>query len=188
MNGNSRRHPLGAMIAVLLAVAGCSLDYEQHYIEETMRETIPDTVFHNFTHTVVRDGRPVFRITAEKAESYGKLKQTILSGVEFQEYGTGGELITEGRADHAVFHTESEDAEFSGNLSAYSAREGGGLTGRNLTWDSETKTLSGEPDEEVNLNRDSGSSISGRGFRADFRRRTLTFERDVTGTFTTGAE
>lgn len=188
MNRKSRRLPLGIMIAVLLAAAGCSLDYEQHYIEETMRDSIPDTVFHNFTHTVVRDGRPVFRIAAEKAESYSKLKQTILSGVEFQEYGTGGELITEGSADHAVFNTETENAEISGNLSAYSAREGGELTGRNLTWDSETKTLSGNPDEEVSLKRDSGSSISGKGFRADFRRRSLTFERDVTGTFATEAE
>ena len=172
-------------LMTILLMAGCSLDYDQNMISDSMSESIPDTVLISFTHTVVRNGKAVFVITAEKAEAFSKKNRTLLTDVDFKEFDNDGKVTTKGRADHAVFYTDTENADLSGNLDFYSASENGGVTGDHLYWDSEKKVLNGDPDETVMLNKDSGSRLEGKGFEADFRYRTLSFDKDVKGSYQT---
>ncbi len=167
----------------LIIVAGCSLDYSSAYVTEDMSEEIPDSILYDFTHTSVKNGTPVFRLSAGTAYIYNKKKETRLSDILFQEYNGEGQIITEGTADDAVFFTESEDAEFWGNLLFYSLSEEASFETSYLYWDDEQKKLIGREDSDVRIRRDTGTEILGAGFEAEARTRTVTFSGPVSGTY-----
>lgn len=170
-------------IIYLLIIAGCSLDYSSVYTTEEMSEDIPDSILYEFTHTSVKDGVPIFRLSAATAYIYNKKEETQLSDILFQEFNRKGEIITEGQADEALFFTESEDAEFWGNLFFYSLSEEASFQTEYLYWSNEEKRLIGRESSEVLIQRDSGTEILGTGFEAEARTRIVTFAGPVSGTY-----
>ena len=168
------------LLCALCALAACSLDYEQAEITEELSDEIPETVLLDFTHTVVEDGRPVFIISAERAENYTERKQTVLSEVSFAEYDSDGEAVTEGVADSAIFFTDTENAELRGNISFYSAAEEGRVEAEYLEWNREERELTSNPTDPVLLENESGSRIRGSGFRADFTLKQIEFSGKTT--------
>ena len=170
-------------VLFVLFSAGCSLDYSSVYIAEGLSEEIPDSILSEFTHTSVKNGLPVFRLSAGKAYIYNKKEETHLSDILFQEFDAAGQVTTDGRADRAVFFTENEDAEFWGDLYFYSLSEEASFSTSYLYWSSEAKKLSGQEDTQVLIRRDSGTEILGTGFEAEARTRVVTFTGPVSGTY-----
>lgn len=168
---------------ILLIMASCSLDYSSVYTTEEMSADIPDSILYEFVHTSVKDGTPVFRLSAGTAYIYNKKEETQLLDILFQEFDRKGEIITEGRADEALFFTESENAEFWGNLFFYSLSEEASFQTEYLYWNDEEKRLIGRDNGEVLIQRDSGTEISGTGFEAEARTRIVTFAGPVSGTY-----
>lgn len=182
----------GGLVSLSLALAagllGCSLDYGQALSEELAAD-VPDMVVYDFSHTIVQDGRPLFRLRADRAESYRNMKKTALAGVSFTEYSSdgAGRVVAEGRADSAVFWEETESAELYGAVRFSSARDGVRIETGNLVWDGQTRMLSSGTDTITTLSDDDGSRLSGSGFTADAARRRFSFTRRVDGSFRTGA-
>ena len=170
-------------LCFLLVFAGCSLDYSSIYVTDDMSEEIPDSILYEFTHTSVKDGTPIFRLSAGTAYIYNRKSQTQLSDILFQEFNRRGEVITEGRADEAVFFTDTEDAQFWGNLFFYSLAEEASFETAYLYWNDEEKRLTGRKNEEVRIKRDTGTEILGAGFEAEARTRIVTFSGPVSGTY-----
>ena len=170
-------------ICISLIIAACSLDYSSVYATEEMSEDIPDSILYEFTHTSVKEGTPIFRLSAGTAYIYNKKEETQLSDILFQEFNKKGEIITEGRADEAVFFSESEDAEFWGNLFFYSLAEEASFQTAYLYWNDEEKKLIGRDNSEVLIRRDTGTEILGTGFEAEARTRIVTFTGPVSGTY-----
>jgi LPS export ABC transporter protein LptC len=163
--------------------AGCSFDYGQASIKEKISEEIPNSILFNFEHTVVENGKPAFRLNAERAEFFDGRKETRLANVSFVEYDSRtGEAISAGRSAQAVFYAETEDAELSGDISVYSKRSEAGLSGGYLYWDNAKKTLEGRRDRLITITRDDGTEIRGEGFTADARRRSMSFSGRAEGT------
>lgn len=172
-----------AIVAALAALAGCSLDYGDGLAED-LSESVPDTVVHGFSHTVIEDGVPSFRIEAERAESYQGQRKMILSGVRFSEYGLDGvEPLSEGYADHAVFHTDTESAELSGSVRFYYVPDGLAVESGYLEWDGEARRLSSRADTVTTLRDDDGSGLSGSGFTADAASKSFEFGNRADGRF-----
>jgi len=171
-----------AMAAVAL-LAGCSLDYGDGLAED-LSESVPDTVVYGFSHTVIERGVPSFRIEAERAESYQAKRLMVLSGVRFSEYGRDGvELLSEGGAERAVFHTDTESAELSGSVRFYYAPDGLSVESGYLEWDGEARRLSSRADTVTTLRDDDGSGLSGSGFTADAASRSFEFGNRADGRF-----
>ena len=170
-------------LCIVLMIASCSLDYSSVYVTEEMSEEIPDSILFEFTHTSVKDGTPVFRLSAGTAYIYNKKEETQLSDILFQEFSRKGEIITEGRADKAVFFSKTEDAEFWGNLFFYSLSEEASFQTAYLYWNDEEKRLIGRENNEVLIQRDTGTEILGTGFEAEARTRIVTFTGPVSGTY-----
>jgi len=177
--------PARLLLALLgaAALAGCPLNYEEARVAQNISEEIPDTVLTRFTHTVVTGGKVWVRLSADRAESYGKSKRITLSGVRFEEYDGAGRLVTEGRADRAVFHTDSENAEVSGDILIRAPEEKASLSAGRLAWTKDGKRLESGAGEFVRIAKEDGAFVEGRGLRADFRRRRLEFAEPVTGRF-----
>ena len=78
---------------------------------------------------------------------------------------------------------ETESVEIWGNLSFYSDREEATLEGEYLFWDNELSTLSGKPEDEIKIVASKGSEISGKGFFADSKTKSIKFDNQVSGTW-----
>ncbi len=167
----------------LAALTGCSIDYRSAEIAQKLPENVPDTVLTNFTSTTMRGQLPYFRIHAKSAESFGKKNETILTDVSFEEFDNKGKIVAEGKANHAVYFTDTQNAELSGDLSMYSLAEHARFSTDYLAWNNDDKTLTGKPHAVVIIRKDTGSFLEGRGFKADTRTRSLEFSDGVEGTW-----
>lgn len=188
------RFPGGTLAAALAPLAlaawlsGCSLDYGAA-LSESLAADVPDMVIYDFAHTVVENGFPLFRLNAEKAELFTSLNKTRLSAVSFSQYASdgSGRLVTEGRADTAVFWTKTESADLYGAVSFRSEEEGLRVESGNIKWDGEARTLTSGNDTVTTLIDDDGSRLAGSGFSADGARRSFSFAQRVDGTIASPA-
>jgi LPS export ABC transporter protein LptC len=179
----ARGKTLYAAAAAFLLFSACHLNYEQATSEETTPAGLPDTVAIGLVHKIHKDGRLSLELEAARAETFNADKTTVLSTARFVEYDRKGEKATEGRAAKVVFHTDTENAEISGNVRVHSSVEKGEVTAASLAWENKTKRLTAPPGEQVHISKDDGSFISGSGFVGDFKTRQLTFAGPVEGSY-----
>jgi len=193
MTARAVRKPAAAISAarVLLAaaalsasvLASCSLDYEGASLEEGMPERLPDTVATGLVHRVVKNSRTLLELTADRAETWDAQHRTVIDGASFVEYDQAGTMAVEGSAGRVVFHTDTEDAEISGRVRVYSAREEAGIETEALAWKSEPRLLTAPVHDRVVITSDDGSRLEGTGFVGDLRRREFVFSGPVRGTY-----
>jgi len=171
-----------AILLVLVLASACSFNYEG--ANASAGAELPDAVFHDFDHNVYMAGMKVLSLHAGLAESYDKDGRMVLHDVDFSSYSRGsGALAAEGHAESAVFHSETQDAEFSGSITIHSTQEDASLKAEYLEWKGSEKTLSGGIDRSVTVTRGDGSWLRGAGFVADSRRRSFSFRESVEGAF-----
>jgi len=164
-----------------LSLAACSL---AGYVApgEASEEDVPTAVFTDYAHTVVERGKKMLEMKASRAELYEAGKKTILTDVVFSEYDPDtGELVSQGRADQAIYYGDTKDAEFSGSVRLESKRQDAVLRGEYLRWIDKDKRLEGRLDRTVTISRSDGSSVSGAGFEASSRDRSFSFRGSVEG-------
>jgi LPS export ABC transporter protein LptC len=178
----------GAALAVLalaassaFSLSACSLSgYATQ--SEASEEEMPSAVFTDYAHTVVERSRKLLELKADRAELYETSKKTILTGVVFSEYDPDtGEVVSKGRADRTIYHNDTKDAEFSGNVKLESKKQDAILQGEYLSWIDKDKRLEGGLDRTVTIGRSDGSSVSGAGFEAWARKRAFSFRGSVEG-------
>lgn len=177
------KHALLILLSLLclISASACRFDYNESIMAEDLSEEVPDTILENFAQVMVKDTVPTFYIEAAKSSSYGKRKETLFEGVHFQEYDKEGVVITDGQADRAKMFNDTESVELWGNLFFYSQREEASLEGEYLFWDNEESTLSGKSDDRIQIIEDAGSIITGKGFFADSKTKSIKFENQVSG-------
>jgi LPS export ABC transporter protein LptC len=168
-----------AALAAAALLAACSLaGYSQQAAES--EEEAPTATFTDYAHTVVVRGKRNFVLSAARAELYETSKRTVLSVVDFAEYDPdSGELLSLGKADAAVYHTDTKDAEFSGSVRLESKKQDAILQGEYLRWIDKDKRLEGRLDRTVTISRADGSRVSGAGFEARARDRSFAFRESV---------
>ena len=159
----------------------CSFDYEKATVDEELSEEIPDSISFKFSQVIVYEDGARIQIEAERVESYEKLDRIMAYGLHFEEYGTDGELLAEGKADKAIYDMETEDAEFSGSVIFTSIQEKATVKTENIYWEDESRKLTTPPEVLVLFERDDGSFIEGKELEADLRRMEIRFANDVRG-------
>ena len=172
-----------AKLTVLVALAGslvsCSFDYGAAKSLSNAEE--PTAIFKGFVHHVVDKGVIILEIHAARAASYEKNHRTELEAVTFTQFDSRGGLEASGSADSATVWTDSDNAEFRGNVLLTSKREKATLKAETLSWTDSTKTLEGGLERSVSVHRDDGAWVRGAGFRADLRRRSFSFSEASEG-------
>ena len=177
-----RRRTARLLAAVLGALlAGCSFDYGAGAGPDQLADEVPETVLTSAKHTVVRNGRVVAEIRAQQVENFPGAGRALLSDVRYVEYDRGGAVATTGRADRAVYYTESEDAEVAGAIQLRSASQAASLTAEELQWDHDGRLLTTGSEQVVAVIRDDGSRVQGAGFEAEVRSKTIHFSGPVSG-------
>ena len=172
--------------AVLLAAVfagGCSLEYGDARVAETVPDSLPTASIRDFSHTVVRQGRKQFNVTAERAFRFDDDGEQHLYGAEFEEVNAEGEVVARGRADFARYFDDSEDVEMLGNVEFFSEVEDARVIASYLFWDREERLLLGDRDDLVRVEREDGTNLQGYGFHSDMRTRELGFEDEVSARY-----
>jgi len=172
------------LAGLLLATAGCEIDYQAGYLDERLEEEIPDFILYNVRETDVRARGQKLTLTADRAEDYRVLTETRFYNVNFHELNPAGESVRSGHTDYGRLR-DSQDADLKGNIRIDSRENGASVEADELSWISEKKQLSGPPEGRVFVKRDDGSSIEGTGFHADFRDDIIEFSGKVEGTLVT---
>jgi LPS export ABC transporter protein LptC len=171
---------LAVLLGAALALSGCSLS--GYGAQAQNDEEMPTALFSHYSHTVVDNGKTKLELKAATAAVYDSSKKMVLTDVVFSEYDTStGEIVSSGRADKAVYHTDTKDAEFSGSVRLESKSQDAILEGEYLAWSDKDKRLEGGLESMVRISRSDGSAVSGAGFEADTRSRSFAFRDSVEG-------
>jgi len=188
MPGADRGRPAFASVALATLSALAALGFPACSIagyaaqDKVDDEELPIARFTDYSHTVVERGKKMLELKASSAALYETSKKTVLSDVSFSEYDPDtGELVSRGKADGAVYHTDTKDAEFSGSVLLESKRQDAILGGEFLRWIDKEKKLEGRLDRTVTISRADGSFVSGAGFEASGLNRSFSFRESVEG-------
>ena len=176
------------MVAAV-AIVACSFDYSDAGVSaEQLRDNVPETDLTDVTRTIVRDGRVVAEVTANRVQNYRSRGLTIFDDVRYTEYDRTGTAVTTGSAERAVYYPESRNAEVAGAVQLRSESQEVRLYADLLYWEEERGRLSAPPERMVEILRDDGSQVRGGGLEVDTRRKTIRFDAPVSGTLVTGGE
>lgn len=178
---NRVRFSVASILLFGLFLGGCSLDYEDARLAESLDEELAETVITHARVTVVRGEAPSFLVEAEQVSNFPRRNEQHLRGISFREYNQSGELVTEGSADRARIFTRSDDVEIEGEIRLRSVIHEARLEAEYLYHHNADRRLSSRDVDTVLIERDSGSWISGRGFEVDLRRNELSFSSAVEG-------
>ena len=153
---------------------------------EELLEHVLDTKLTDVTRTIVRDGRVVAEIRAQKVLNFRRRARTILLDVQYRECDDAGNAITIGSGERATYYTERKDAELAGSIRLRSDSQQVSLEADTLRWEDGRRRLGTSPPEAVvQILRDDGSQLRGTGLEVDVRRKTIRFTGPVSGTVVT---
>jgi LPS export ABC transporter protein LptC len=169
-----------ALFSGLLLLVSCSFDYGS---QETDKDQ-PDIVMENVEYVRVRDADPQARFQAERLERYEERRIIELRNFSFEQFGNHGEEINaSGRAGSASIEMDSMDIRLDNEVRIEVETDDLAIETKWLEWKDEARTLTGGPENEVNIYSEKGTNFTGIGFQADARRRTWEFTGSVGGTY-----
>jgi LPS export ABC transporter protein LptC len=175
--------PLYAVLVFLfiLLLASCSFDYGSGTDSEN---TQPDIVMNDVEYVRVRDGDPIVRFQAEKAERWEEKRNMELQQFSFEQFKDhSDETDALGRAGRASVELESGNIHLDSGVSIAIDSEDITIETSRLDWLDKEKILNGTEGEEVRVLRENGTSFVGHGFSADARSRTWQFSGVVSGSY-----
>ncbi|HKK64914.1 MAG TPA: LPS export ABC transporter periplasmic protein LptC [Clostridia bacterium] len=171
------------LLAALLLGGGCSLNYSESEMAESLSEELPNSIIRNYRFVDIRSGRSSFRIYAAEARMYHKAHKTELKDLFFQEINAEGKVVTEGEAARATIFTQTDDVEMHGDISFSGAAQEATIISNYLFWNNEERRLEGNPDQTVTIIKADGSRIRGKGFSADAAGQRVEFSEAVEGIY-----
>lgn len=177
----------GAFLAIVLAFSvGCSLDYGPE-LAETLDDT-PSLIFQGLEYRAVEKGEVVYLLKSQVAEEYSERREAkILSG-EFTEFGSEGDVRTQGGAGVITVNQQTNDAVLKDNINFHSITEETRLSADELNWQNKTKMLTSPRERTVRVERKKNSTMEGTGFSLNMKTKTLTYTGSVQGTYINGEE
>ena len=171
---------LAALLATGVLAASCSL--EEPVADSASLAEKPDATFIGFSREEVENGIVTFAATAERAEYFQEKGLLVIYDVVFEDRGSGGDSPkSTGRADKAVYHEDTGDAEFSGFVQLNSLEEDASFETSSLSYHSATQTIEGAPDDPVIVKVGRKLFMQGMGFFADIQSKAFAFRNGVQG-------
>jgi LPS export ABC transporter protein LptC len=165
----------------MVLFAACSFDYNSVSAPE---QTRPDIAMENLEYVRVRGGDPLVRFQADYAERWEDSQTMALRNFSFEQMEDSGETINaEGRAGNATVELGSGNVAMSGGIRISIESEDIVISTSALQWKDKEKTLTGNEEYEVDIERSDGTSFTGRGFFADARNRVWAFSGEVKGSY-----
>lgn len=165
----------------IIFTLSCNVSGESGELAEEIK--IAETVLNDFRQVKVKKGRPLYEIKAEKAETFSKENLMKLYNMEFVQFNKGKKNVSEGTAERVDFNIDSENAIANGNMEFKSLTEKVTVRSQWLRWENKEKILTGREDLPVELEKEGGTHLKGKGFKAVAETKTVTFSKGMKGIF-----
>lgn len=175
------KRPLIVCFLILFALFSCDVSGDNTDIATEIQ--IAETVIYDFRQVRIEKGRPVYEIRAKRGETFTGEQVMKVFDARFKQYDKERKIITEGTATQADYHIDSEDATLIGPMDFRSNTEKVRLQSTWLNWESETKIVSGNDNDAVRLEKENGTHLRGKGFKAYTETKTVYFNNGMTGVF-----
>jgi LPS export ABC transporter protein LptC len=144
----------------------------------------PDLMFEDLEYVRVEDGNPIARIRADVANRYESRTAMEISGMQFEQLVERGEKTDAvGRAGKADINTNTNDLSLKEGVTIHSEKEDVTIQSSTLEWENESRQLHAGEDELVTIEKSDGTIVRGRGFKANARSRSWTFDTSIEGTY-----
>lgn len=167
--------------SLLIFLLSCSFDYGS---KDAADNTQPDIVMDNVEYVRVRSSDPQARFLAERVERYEERRIMELRNFSFEQYGNRGEDVNAyGRAGNGTIEIDSMDIRMDNGVRIEVGSEDIAIETKWLEWKDKPRTLSGGPNEKVDVYQENGTILTGYGFQADARHRTWEFASHISGTY-----
>lgn len=169
------------LICTAFLLVGCTINYnDQAQIKKS--EEIPDSIMEDFNLIKMKNNAPFTEVKAERTEIFNSKNKTLLYNIEFIEYDSKDQrIITKGEAGLVEYDNETENAQLTNGLNFYSESEEIDITGKEIYWTKDTKTIESNLKDPIKVVKEDGSVIEGFGFKADLKNSTFSFEKGVSG-------
>lgn len=166
---------------ILLTWLSCDVSGENTDVAQEIK--IAETVINDFRQVKIKNGRPLYEIKAQKAETFIKENNMRVYGVEFSQFDKNQEVVSDGIATKVDFNTSSENATIEGYMRFHSKKEKVYIESQWLDWNNERKRLTGKSDIPVKIEKEDGTVLEGSGFSATTDNKTITFSNGMKGVF-----
>lgn len=170
------------IFAYIILLTACTLDYSDADIVENLSDEIPNTIIYKYETVEIQNGSPILKITADKAEVYDNKEETYLNNVDFYNFKED-EINNHGSSEYAVLKMKSGDAQLSGSILIESLEDETFLKAETLFWIDSEKRLSSNDEDYVTVKDEDGSQLSGKGFSADIKKKSIFFEGNTEGKY-----
>jgi LPS export ABC transporter protein LptC len=168
-------------IYLLFILTACSFDYGEASVEDNGQ---PDVLMNDVDYVRVRDGDPLVRFSAETAERYEKRRLMELKELTFKQFEKRGEEINvEGAVGSARVEIDTGNIQMEDGVAVDVQSEDVSIKTDRLKWEDKTRTITADKEEYVNIYRSDGTSFTGKGFAANTRERTWSFESGASGVY-----
>jgi LPS export ABC transporter protein LptC len=169
-----------ALIVFLLIFSGCSFDYGVSSGEGRGR---PDIEMDEVEYTRVRNGDPLVRFRADKAERWEERRTMELENFSFEQFENHGDINAQGNAGTASVELDSGNIELENGVIIEVDSENLTIETGRLSWQDKERILSGPEAGAVIIRRSDGTFFTGQGFTANARSRAWEFTGEVSGTY-----
>ncbi|GMO29270.1 MAG: hypothetical protein Ta2F_04640 [Termitinemataceae bacterium] len=168
-------------VIFLNIVTSCTFDYGETDAEESK---LPNMTMEGLEYVRVKNGQPVARMEADIGDRFESRHVMELKNFNFQQYNTStGEIDAIGSGDKALVEMDTGNVQMNGSIHINVESENMTIDTESFTWKDKPKTLSGDDNLPVNIEKTDGTIINGKGFSSDLRSKTFIFSRDVDGVY-----
>jgi LPS export ABC transporter protein LptC len=165
----------------LLLFASCSFDYGAATAETSDQ---PDIIMNEVEYVRVRNGDPIVRFRADTAERYEKKQVMSVQDFEFEQFQNHGEEVNvHGSVGAAQIEIDTGNVQMRDGIRIDIISDDISIRTDMLFWEDETRLISTEKENEVQIERSDGTSFSGKGFSANTREQVFTFDGGIQGVY-----
>ncbi len=163
------------MVALWLPLIGCEINYEEGELLRELSEQTPLLQFIEADYSYKRTRERLITISARKAESFEQLAYLKFEEVAFIESGREGNILNSGSAESAIYYFNN-NIELEGDVIFQSYEHNATIRAPYLLWDDTNQLITGRANDRVEVTRESGTHIVGRGVEADLQTRRITLK------------
>lgn len=178
------------LATVIISITSCGFSVESEEDMDKLYNSVPDIEFINMERIEVKRGKVQYIARSGKTQMFDnkEFKQTTLTDLSFEQFDKNGKTVTNGNADMAEVYSKTSNVQITGNVFVNSTKQKAKIKTEYIYWDDKAKIIKGNNKEEVTIQRDDGTTISGLGFQIKTKSNTAEFSSNVRGSYISDPE
>lgn len=177
-----------ALLALLSVLGACSFDYDKVLLTQEEKAEIPDTVLYNLSERVYEDGSKIIEFQSDVVKIFETRRIQEIEMLSFTQFDQDGEISVEGDATFASRDINNDDILLSGRVNIFITESESHISAEKFLFSPDQDLIWSPDDIEVELTRDDGTLLRGRGFVVDLLLQEVRFDRGGRGVITVEEE